>query len=685
MKMNRLALRVLGHTVGMMLGVYLVMQVFTYLRDNLILGISGLSGLPGFVLSFMATTVLPPTLGLGAVIFLLALRIQRVGERLEAGETISPEEAERTRTRILRFSTVILVANLIGFAAGFVLMMVLRGKAAEMVRPDRLVVLVSNIAGAFVYASAQTSLNDVAFSSLRDMLGIREIGNRRRERSSTTRQVALSASLVVYVVTMVQFNVRDVVEFDAVADDVSARVLTGALSRESAGDEYRRLLGERLDDFVSRPGLELSRVPLPWERPDSAQARQQRVFFMYLAFTLAVALGIQTAVSASIREQLSAISRRVRDVLEGGGDLRLRLNVRAMDDLGELTDLLNRLLDRIHGLAKGIGAAAAQTRTGAEAIDRELGRSEELSRRTRDAVVALEAAMAEQSRSARGFVTSLRSFRDSMAAADAATADQKRFVAETSAAMEEMAASIRSISAMTERSGALSGELAERGEAGGSAVRDTRAAIAEIDTAAKQVLGVLAALNKISADINLLAMNAAIEAAHAGDAGRGFAVVAAEVRTLATTAAERTRAIKDLIADMGKRVGNGVQRAEASGVALNRLVEGVRESATISVEIASAAKEQAAGTDAVLEAVGQAVRSAESVEGLISRQTEKSEGIAQSLEDVLSRLEALATQAGQRSEEVKALEASFAAVRKEVDANLASVSALDQEMAAFTV
>jgi len=685
MTTKRLALRVTSQSIGMILGVYIVMQAFTYWKDNLVLGISGMASMPGMVLSFIVFNVLPPALVLGALLFFLALRIQRVGERLEAGEAIAPAEIERTRTRLLRFSTAVLVCNLVGFAAGYVLLMVLKGRALDILRPDRLVILVSNLAGGVVYASAQTALHNVAFADLRERLGIREIGSRKRERNSTTKQAFFTISLAIYVITFIQFNVRDASEYNDVSETVLASLASASIAPDDAGAEFRRLLRERMGSFISRTDVDVGQVPLAWERPDPATTREQRIFFIYLIFILTVAAGVQGAVSRDVREQLSAISRRVRDVLDGGGDLRLRLNLRAMDDLGELTDLINRLLDRFHGVARGIAATAGQSRDGATAIGRELVRSEELAKRTRNTVQSLEAALHVQAAATRGFVDALRSFRDSVTAADAATADQKQFVAETSAAMEEMAASIRSISTMTERAGSLTSELSGRGESGGAAVRDTRTAIAEIDAASREVLGVLASLNKIAADTNLLAMNAAIEAAHAGDYGQGFAVVADEVRNLATNAAGRTRAIQDLIAAMSARVANGVQRADASGIEITRLAEGIEESAAISREIAEAAREQAVGTNSVIESITKAVKSAETVGGLMSEQSRKSDEIAQSLEDVLVRLEGLADGASRQSEEVRALEESFSAVRREVDANLKTVGELDATMSRFTI
>jgi methyl-accepting chemotaxis protein len=162
-------------------------------------------------------------------------------------------------------------------------------------------------------------------------------------------------------------------------------------------------------------------------------------------------------------------------------------------------------------------------------------------------------------------------------------------------------------------------------------------------------------------------------------------VVADEVRTLATNAAARTKKIKELVAAMSVKVGIGVQRADASGVVLSRLVEGLKESASISGEIAEAAKEQAVGTNSVIGSITKAVQSAEMVGGLMSAQSRKSDEIALSLEEVLARLEGLAAAASRQTEEVRALEESFSAVRREVDRNLETVGALDAEMARFKV
>ncbi len=85
MKTRRLAFRVTMNSALMILGVYAVMQIVTYFRDNVLLGLSGLSGLLATTLGFLAANVVPPLLVFSVLVYFLALRIQRVQIRLEAG------------------------------------------------------------------------------------------------------------------------------------------------------------------------------------------------------------------------------------------------------------------------------------------------------------------------------------------------------------------------------------------------------------------------------------------------------------------------------------------------------------------------------------------------------------------------------------------------------------------------
>ncbi len=343
MKSSRLALRITLHSVIMILAVYIVMQSLVFLRDNILLGIGDFSGLPAAVFGFIGGSVLPPMIIFAILIFLVGLRLQRVEEQLDRGDVLPPETLELTRKRILGFSTLVTAVNLIGFTLGYILSQILSGKASELLAPSGLLILVSNLAGSFAYAYAQSALNNLAFANLREKLGIREIGQRKREMSNTTRQVLLTVSLSIYILTMVQMNVFDIARASELETKIFDQIRSGQIAPDAAAAEYRKLLGSESYIFSTRKNLEVEKVPLPWERGTSLSTIELAVFLLFGLFSFVICAGIQIAWSTDLRRQLHALSQRLRDVVAGGGDLRRRINLRTMDDIGEITELVNQI------------------------------------------------------------------------------------------------------------------------------------------------------------------------------------------------------------------------------------------------------------------------------------------------------------------------------------------------------
>jgi methyl-accepting chemotaxis protein len=682
-KTKHLALRVTLNSIGMIFIVYLVMQFVSYLRDNILLGISDLSALPGTVIGFMAANVIPPMIVLGAIMYFAALPIQRTQARLEAGEELPPEQIERTRKRILGFSNLVLGMNLAGFAAGYVLLQIFLGQISLIFRFDRLLILVSNLAGGAAYSAAQSALDGIAFAPLRERLGIHAIGGRRREPDGATRQFRVVVLLLVYVLTFLQFNLRDLSSFHEAELAAMARVRSGEIAPAAAADAYREALASGLSSFTSRKGLDLAKVSPPWERPDGFVEIQRKVFVLYFAFLALVAAGIQLAISRERRGEVDALKLRLREVVEGGGDLRARLSLRSMDDFGELAELINRLLDEFSRVVSGIAAEAARTRKGADATAEVVARAEAEATRGAEGFVALKDAIEAEAAQSRRLRDALDGLRGAAANVNEAAEIQDRSAADSSAAMEEMAASIQAVEGMTSRAGALAASLAGQGEEGGAAAAGTIAAMREIEEASGLILAATGALGKIASDINLLAMNAAIEAAHAGDKGAGFAVVANEVRSLAAHAASETKAIKVNIQAMAGKVGEGVRRSEASGRLLAELGRGLADSASISGEIAAAMKEQAEGTRSVAGSVGRAVEASRSIRGRMADQGASVEAMSSALDESLRRLDALAEKSRSQAEGVRELERSFASLRQEVAKNLEAVEALENEVGRF--
>jgi methyl-accepting chemotaxis protein len=225
---------------------------------------------------------------------------------------------------------------------------------------------------------------------------------------------------------------------------------------------------------------------------------------------------------------------------------------------------------------------------------------------------------------------------------------QEQQTQQVAAAVEELSQSVNEVAAKSADATHASEESQIQAEDGGQIVSST---VIEMEGIAREVQGsaetintlgeksqmigeIISVINDIADQTNLLALNAAIEAARAGEHGRGFAVVADEVRKLAertTTATEEvshsirgiqseTAAAVELIEAGSQRVGNGVKLATQAGGALDNIVSSSVSVQAMVQDIAAAANEQSAATGEI----------ARAVEGINSVTRQSAEGAAQS-------------------------------------------------------
>ena len=290
----------------------------------------------------------------------------------------------------------------------------------------------------------------------------------------------------------------------------------------------------------------------------------------------------QDSLQRSITDLLNTINQVAR------GDLTIRGKV-TNDALGNVVDSVNFMLDNFTKVLERVRKAAIDVSTSANQI--------------------LEAA-------------------DDMTAG---ATQQDQEITNTSSAVEELTVSMKQVSNNAEASAEAARRALDAAEQGNRAVRDTLEGMqrirASVQATAKKIksLGdrsleiseIINVINDITEQTNLLALNAAIEAARAGEAGRGFAVVADEVRKLAEHSRSATKDIAALIKaiqaetneavvvmEEGTReVEVGAGLADQAGKALEAISSVVRQSAELVQEISLASKQQVRGTEGVANAM----------------------------------------------------------------------------------
>lgn len=169
---------------------------------------------------------------------------------------------------------------------------------------------------------------------------------------------------------------------------------------------------------------------------------------------------------------------------------------------------------------------------------------------------------------------------------------QEYSIDQTSSAIEQMSSSIAAIIQTIQTASQLADKLKNYSETGSRAIKEARLAIDEIKDASQSVSEILAVIQRIAAQTNLLSMNASIEAAHAGKSGTGFALVAQSVRTLADESTKSSKKIENYISEMDEQIQIAIQTIVSTTKIFSSIQKNINENTELIETIFNAMNEE---------------------------------------------------------------------------------------------
>ncbi|MCR5252737.1 MAG: HAMP domain-containing protein [Treponema sp.] len=324
---------------------------------------------------------------------------------------------------------------------------------------------------------------------------------------------------------------------------------------------------------------------------------------MFSVISIVILSAVAGILLIQMMKPLTVVEKAITDIASGDADLTRRIDINSNNEIGFVVKGFNAFAQKLQDIIGDVKSSKEElniagsnlsnaTHDTASSITQIIANIDSMHRQ-------IEGQNASVNQTA-GAVTQIASNIESLGRM---VESQSSGVTQASAAVEEMIGNISSVNTSVDKMANSFSDLRSNSQVGIDKQKAVNDRISQIEAQSKMLQEANVAISSIASQTNLLAMNAAIEAAHAGEAGKGFAVVADEIRKLSETSTAQSKTIGVQLNNIKESIGEVVSASSEASLAFETVSRKLEETDNLVMQIKSAMEEQNEGSKQITEAL----------------------------------------------------------------------------------